>query len=196
MRLVFNILSFWQVGTGEGDMGTFDSRAARDPLGLPLIPGRQVKGLCRQAMHDAEELGIPGIVKGTTRLLFGTRAAAGAPPLDDPTSGLLRFSDARLPEAIRTDLQGNEALIGGLYQTRRSTAMTDKGVARKHSLRFDEVVVPLTLEATVTRNGTDAPADGSPADWEKLVEAILPLISAIGSGRTRGMGRVIVGKGN
>lgn len=184
MKLIFRILSFWQVGTGAGEMGIFDERPIRDPLGLPFIPGRQVKGLCRQAVRDAETFCVAAA--GTADALFGTRAGPGKPLLDDPKPGVLRFEDARLPVAERAALAGRHELICGLYRTRRSTAMTAAGVARPHSLRFEEVAIPLTLEAEVSR------PDKADDDWMADLRTALPLIVALGSGRTRGMGRVIV----
>lgn len=193
MQLTFRLLSFWQVGTGGGEMGTFDSRAARDPLGLPLIPGRQVKGLCRQAVYDAELMRIEGVPAGSSTRLFGTRSlgtdddGSGAPiePADHE-QGCLRFTDARLAEADRQALGGRPEAIAQLYVSRRSTAMNERGTAKAHSLRYDELVIPVNLIATVTA------AHFAPADWQTILKAALPLINAVGSGRTRGLGRVIV----
>lgn len=183
-RLVFDIRSWWLVGTGGGEMATFDDRPIRDDLGLPMIPGRQVRGLCRQALLEAEAL-FPDLA-GVTELLCGTRAQPGAPLLDDPRPGCLRFDSARLPDDERAALAGRDGLIGQLYSTRRSTAMTAAGVARPRSLRFEEVVVPLTLTAGVT------PLAGAPSDWKDRLRRALPLLTAVGSDRTRGLGRVIV----
>lgn len=186
MRLIFDIRSFWHVGTGSGDFGSYDSRVARDSRGLPFIPGRQVKGLCRQAVLDAESIGVPNVSKGAATQLFGSRAAIDQPLLDDPNPGVLRFFDARLPDVDRNALMDQKTLIDQLFRTRRSTAMTVDGVAKKHSLRFDEIVIPLTLEAIVT------PLCGAPKKWDVTLTQALPLLNAVGSWRTRGMGRVVV----
>jgi len=184
--LRFEILSYWQVGSGTTEMGTFDSRAARDALDLPMIPGKQVKGLCRQAVVDALSIKVPDLPEDSETTLFGTRALIGQPLLDNPSPANLRFDDARLPQADRDALAGKPERIAQLFRTRRSTAMTPEGVAKPHSLRFDEIVIPLTLEAEVT------PLDGAPPDWEARLTKALPLLNAVGSGRTRGTGRVIV----
>ncbi|MBD1206738.1 MAG: hypothetical protein H9533_21765 [Rhodobacteraceae bacterium] len=195
MHLKFRILSFWQVGSGAGSMGTFDSRAARDPDGLPVIPGRQVKGLCRQAVHEAEAMQLPGVPDGTANRLFGTRLPLQSRGRDrgrsssadeDPLPGVLRFSDAQLPEVTRSALIGQPGRIAALYSSVRSTSMTEKGIARPHSLRFDEVVIPLDMMAEV------APLGPGAGDWQTAIRAALPMLNAIGSGRTRGLGRVIV----
>lgn len=184
MKLVFEILSFWQVGTGEGLLGGADSRAARDCDGLPYIPGRQVKGLCRDAVLRTETFGK--ITAGMSDALFGSRAAAGGPLLSDPSAGCLRFGSARLPKSDRNALRGQSALIAELFQIRRSTAISDQGTALAGTLRSDEIVIPLTLEAPVS------PLEGAPESWRDELETALPLLNGIGSGRSRGLGRVIV----
>lgn len=195
IRLKFRILSYWRVGSGSGTMGTFDSRAARCPNGLPIVPGRQVKGLCRQAVYEAEALKLPWVPEGTSNHLFGMRLIGrdggrdrARPRIvdEDPVPGVLRFSDAQLPDETRAALVGHPERIAALFGSVRSTAITEKGTARSHSLRFDEVVLPLDLTAEV------APFSPAARDWEKAIRAALPLLNAIGSGRTRGLGRVIV----
>ena len=176
--IVFDILSFWQVGSGSGEMGTFDSRAARCGKGLPVIPGRQVKGLCRQAVRDAEALGM--VAAGTGAVLFGRQ-----PPSGDPNPATLRFGSAGLPQQDRDALIGQPDLIGALFVTRRSTAMNARGTARRHSLRIDELVIPLRLQADVL------PLDRAPADWPEMLARALTLLTAVGADRTRGLGRTV-----
>lgn len=178
---MFRVLSFWQVGSGAGEMGTFDSRPMKED-GLPVIPGKQVKGLCRQAVREALAMKLPSVPGDSEICLFGERSPPGQPLLDVPKPGDVRFDTARLPKADRDALAGQAALIAGLYRTRRSTAMTENGIAKPHSLRFDEVTIPLTLGAAIELSDGDA----------GILRAALPLIEALGSGRTRGLGRVIV----
>ena len=180
MHLEFRLLSYWQVGSGSGTLGTYDSVAARDRQDLPIIPGKQVKGLCRHAVWQATKIPHLGIPDTMVNTLFGDRTEGGE---DEPSPGSLRFTSAKLPRDLRAALAGRKDLIAGLFQSRRSTAMTPDGVAKPHSLRFDEVVVPVTLHAEIT---------GDSKGWEEVLKKALPLIEAVGSGRTRGMGRVIV----
>lgn len=183
MMVRFRILSYWRVGTGAGMAGSFDSRCARDHDGLPIIPGRQVKGLLREAVREAE--GLRHVTAGMTEALFGSRALPDQPLLTDPTPGALRFDNAALPQNERQALLADPSLIGGLFQVKRATAIQD-GVAKSHSLRFDEVAIPLDLYAEVS-----GPADGSDG-WDAALITAMRLIRAVGSGRTRGLGRVIV----
>ena len=185
MILTFRILSWWRVGTGRGDAGALDSRCARDRDGLPVIPGRHVKGLLRHAVREAG--GLDWLDKGTEALLFGSHPAPGVALNDKTQPGRLRIDDARLPEHDIKALRGQTALIAGLFAARRATAMdADTGTARPRSLRFDEVAVPVTLVSEVTA------IPGDTSDWAGWLTAALPLIREVGGQRTRGLGRVIV----
>lgn len=181
----FELLSFWRVGTGEGEAAGYDATCAKDELGLPKIPGKQVRGLFREAVRDLCE--IKGWDPKEVENLFGSRAIAGQPLLNDTSMGCLRFDDARLPLQERQLLSDFPALIPGLYRNKRSTALLrDKGVAKQHSLRFEEVAIPLVLRTTVRLIGA------APEEWDGCLKDAAHLIRAVGGGRSRGLGRVIV----
>ncbi len=188
MLVRFRLLSFWRAGTGGGVSATLDSLCARDINGLPLIPGRQVKGLFREAVRELEE-DLRRAPPGTLVQLFGSRADPDNPLPDPPLPAVLRFSDARLPEADRVQIVDRPELVAGLFQTRRSTAIGPNGVAKPHSLRFGEVAVPVTLATEID------PLADAPGNWASLLRMAMPLIRAVGSGRTKGQGRVIVSDG-
>jgi CRISPR/Cas system CSM-associated protein Csm3 (group 7 of RAMP superfamily) len=182
----FRVLSFWRVGTGRGELGTLDSHCARDDLGLPVIPGRSVRGLFREAVREAAALGLLGDNSAETKL-FGTRLGGTLTLGDEPEAGTLRFEDARLPTETRTLLAMAPALASKLFTTKRSTAMDRfTGAAKPRSLRFDEVALPVDLVAPVDL------LFGAPADAFNILETVAPLIRGVGSQRTRGLGRVIV----
>lgn len=185
MIVTFRILSYWRIGTGRGDASTLDSRCARDRHGLPFLPGRSVRGLLREAVREASEFD-PDIPDRAEIALFGSRAKPGEEASDVTRPGTLRVEDATLGEDETAALMGRDDLIAGLFAAKRATAMEKTGTARPHSLRFDEVALPVTLQARIS------PLDAAPSGWEAMLGAALPLIRAIGSHRTRGLGRVIV----
>ena len=77
-------------------------------------------------------------------------------------------------------------LVPGLFREHFSTAIEATGVAREHSLRGMQVVVPLTLYA----NLAEVPGIPVPIpDWRERLQAVFPLITAVGAHRTRGFGR-------
>ncbi len=179
--LQIEMLSYWRAGTGQNRPGMLDATSQRGPDGLPEIPGKHLKGLLRDAVQRAGAFGwIEPDAEGPSvaDVLFGAEGGAEA--------GKLRVETARLPEADRAALRGNPALTPMLFDTRRATAIGPEGTAKPGSLRFEEVAVPMTLHAPLY------PLDKAPKDWAAQIEAALPLIRAIGAGRTRGLGRCII----
>ncbi len=56
-RLRFSLSSYWHIGSGVGAEAVADAQVLRDGDGLPLVPGRTVKGLLREAMELATRSG-------------------------------------------------------------------------------------------------------------------------------------------
>jgi hypothetical protein len=104
--------------------------------------------------------------------------------------GKLWFGSATLPQAWR-DWASNASehevrpVLDELFRRVASTAIDKKGVAREHTLRVVEVVVPLTLRAEVLGPDDDP-------GWARDMDACLPFLRALGSRRHRGYGRVSV----
>ena len=48
--LKLSLSSYWRVGSGKGAEAMADALVLRDEAGLPVIPGRTIKGLLRDAM--------------------------------------------------------------------------------------------------------------------------------------------------
>ncbi len=204
--LSFDLGAFWHIGTGQGESAHVDAAVARDVDGLPVLHGRAIKGLLREALTAAEELGqVPA---GVAAWLCGTPARQ---PADD-TTGLRRhrfeshpghatFTNAVLPESWRAfatgDRQGNR--IATLFDVVQATAIDEEtGQAKDHSLRAVEVAVPMTLTAEVTLEPGAAPppwtvpGTETPIDWVAALERALPLLRGLGAHRNRGLGRVRV----
>lgn len=188
MKISFQMLSYWRVGTGEESGSALDAVCARDKDGLPYIPGRQVRGLFREAATDA--IGLNWIDAHETDL-FGSRQSATADTASDDAhdtnAGTLRFENASFPTAEKAALIGNTELSRRLFEIKRATAINrETGTAKNRSLRAEEVAIPMTLIAEVTG------MHGAPDGWERHLSESAPLIRAIGNGRNRGLGRVIV----
>lgn len=185
MKIHFRILSYWRVGTGRTLGGALDAICARDADDLPYIPGRQVRGLFREAVTDATQLNW---ISGSEVDLFGEGLPIEGDEVQSGTKpGTLRFESARMLIADRRALSNHRDLVSRLFLTKRSTAIDPTtNNALSNSLRFEEVAIPLKLETEVTA------LDRAPADWADRLEKAAPLIRAIGSGKTRGLGRTIV----
>jgi len=191
LKLSFAIESYWQAGSGRGGGAVVDALAQKDPLGLPKLPGRTVKGLLRDAVFRLETWGHAPA--GLTIRLFGEIGVEQGVIRLETTGGALAVSDARLPQVERDWLAGEARaqLRRGLFRYISSTAVDpEKGTARRGSLRSVEVVVPVTLEAQVEVIKPEL-LEAEPA-WQDHLERALPLVHAVGTSRSRGLGRVEV----
>ena len=197
-QLTLNIQNYWRAGTGRGGGSAYDEMVYRNSYGLPVLPGRTLKGLLRDACWRAEQWGHIG--EGTTSQLFGMRFNHEGKSVDPndksdrPYAGRIRVSSAELEEETRNYLQWRrqddredfEGLTANFYRTLSSTAIKD-GSAKDQSLRTSEVTIPLKLVANITiRDGEKESAE----NYAKHLKKCLPLVRAVGNNRTRGLGRV------
>jgi len=201
LKLTFH--SPWQVGSGLGDGAVADAVVLKDRLGLPTVPGRTIKGLVREAMVRAAEAGIVPLER-VERWLGSPRAglpgAIGEGEQDSQQEsgrfgtkpGCLWFGSAGLSERwthwasdqAQTEA-GQPPEVAALYGLHASTSINEDGVAAEHTLRVVEAAVPMELRAKVV-----GPADDT--TWQTDLRKCLPLIRALGAGRSRGFGRVSI----
>lgn len=205
-HLKIDIQSYWHPGTGRGQGSDVDAVTHRNAVGLPVLPGRTLKGILRDAVSRWEQLtGTPAQGEKTlTEQLFGSAADADTEAESNTTGhadsikhpGLLRVSDAVLAEDVTYHLlksaetnQGKDSLIPGLYRSLHVTSVEHaSGTAKNQSLRGIEVVIPLTLYATIDEVPNAAPVH----NWGGQLQAALSLIQAVGAHRTRGLGRAVL----
>ncbi len=188
VELTIDIRSYWHAGGGRGAGAVLDAVVHRDPDGLPVLPGRHLKGLLRDALRRAEAWGWEGFETDVTRRLFGGLVETDGTRYSEP--GTLRVSDATLPAPLVRWLAGpgrehQPALFRGLYAT---AVEHESGTARDKTLRGVEVTVPLALTARVE----PIPGRVPPDDWPRLIERVLPLVEAVGAHRSRGLGRAVL----
>lgn len=189
-RLKVDLRGYWHAGTGRGGGALQDALVHRDSVGLPVLPGRHLKGLLREALERAETLGWVGHA-GLAEVLFGARTETVEG--GRPRPGCLRVSDAMLAPEVGEWLAHSEAgrgLIPHLFRTLHATAVdAESGTALDGSLRGIEVTVPLMLEAIVE---PIAGCEGLPPEWPTRLREVLPLIDAVGAQRKRGLGRAVL----
>lgn len=201
--LTIHLHGYWHAGGGRSAGHYLDAMCERDGA-LPVLPGRQLKGLLRHAVHRAEQWGwlkefaLPeGPASSHETLLFGS--ASQHEQRDGTHPGGLRVGSARLPAADRYWLQQAEhahnasALFGELF----STAIdADTGSAKPQSLRGIEAAIPIALHAELelaavalepSRHQQQARYVGADTPWQVLQTA-LPLLDHIGAQRNRGLG--------
>ena len=198
--LEIDLLDLWQAGSGRGEGHHLDSVPVLDADNLPFLPGRTIKGLLRDAVLHLESIQgfAPELLgasssatpRGTipiTTWIFGTRdgKSGGAQTRFNSTAGKIWVSDARLSPAIRQRLTDRDqpSLRAALFHDVFATAIDGvTGQAKDQSLRSKRVCVPMVLHCDL-----EVDSDATLA----IVEAALPLIEAIGTQRTRGLGRCI-----
>lgn len=185
-------LSYWHPGTGGGLGASLDARV-RTNAGLPLLPGRTLKGVLRDACARAEALGwfkdLPTPLGGWTDLLFGRAAKDGRPS----TPGLLRIGSAELDAPTRQafvalDAKQQRLAARGMRAALHQTAIDERGVVVEGSLRGLEVYVPMPLYAPI-----EWVADGTGSESALgfiALDRSLALVEGLGGHRSRGFGRV------
>jgi len=183
-QLTIEVLTFWHAGSGASGTGDVDAAIIRDAQGLPYLPGRTLKGLFRDAArtlhtHQPEDTQDP-------RVLFGQEGGTSASP-----SGLLYFSDARMPLPFRqweaaeaAQPAKNKTIVAGLTETIASTALDANGIALDHALRKIEYAIPMSLLAVISW-------EDSPDDQQRVqsIQKMASLVRRLGSNRHRGFGR-------
>ncbi len=173
--LTVEILEYWHAGSGRSRGPVVDSEPVKTPAGLPYLPGKTLRGLVREGVHQAEEAGHHAVPAGTVARLFGKPQQEGS----------LRFSDATLGKELEAWVATDpEARCEVLFRRLGMTAIEGRtGQAADETLRFVEVSIPVTLTARVH-------ALGDPGGAEEALRAGLCFVRGLGSGRRRGLGRV------
>lgn len=189
-RLKVAISQYWHCGAGRGGGAVIDAKVQRDATGLPYVPGRHLRGLVRAACECAQEWTWPDCDASLAAHLFGDRTEGAGDRMPQP--GCLRVADATLPDGEAAWLahsSDGRALITGLFRNLHVTAIDQAtGSAKGPNLRGIEVTVPLTLYADVELLDGRTP----PAGWVEQLQRVLPLVTAVGAHRSRGLGRACV----
>lgn len=174
--------SYWSCGSGLAAGADVDSLVIKDKNGMPYIPGKTIKGLLREAMEEYLSLTDQiDICKEGFAKLFGY--TAGGLNSDNNALEICKsdayFSNAELEASEYKAIVSNK-LSEYMFKSVSSTAIEKDGIAKDHSLRKMEVVVPCTLYGKIT---------DMPEDMSDKIESALGMIKCLGSSRSRGLGR-------
>ena len=179
IHYTIQFFSYWHCGSGLAAGADIDALVVKDKNGLPYVPGKTMKGLVREAVmtlsafkkEDKQDL---------LKESFGYFDDA-----EKAGKGCMFFTNAELGADEQKAIVDHH-YQHHLYDSVASTAIMSNGIAKDHSLRKVEVVVPCTLEGKIK----DVPAG--------LVDALLDalkFVKRLGVNRNRGLGRCsIAGK--
>lgn len=172
--------SEWHAGSGLTSGSDVDALVIKDKNGLPYIPGKTLKGLLKEATIQILELQDkhPKDEKIITEL-FGY-AEDNKPEDEAPhNTGQAFFTNAVLNENLR-DAIIKQDIAGHFYRSTSSTAIEDSGIAKEHSLRKAETVIPCRLEAEIHNVENE---------FIEHIEQSMKWIKRLGKNRNRGLGR-------
>jgi hypothetical protein len=208
--LTLEILSYWHCGSGLGRGPALDAVVRRGRNGLPILPGKTLKGLLRDAAREAEGLGL--LEQGTSSRLYGSdpfeeeRGAEEAEATLEAcryrtTRGICHIGTA-WPGGSQQEVAcmkdwaeqpGSRLAVSQLFRSLASTKIDENGIASDKSLRSIEVVVPMTLYAELAWTGGDRAEESETTqqNWLRWIETSLPFLRGVGGHRTRGLGRTM-----
>lgn len=179
------LFSDWHCGSGQTAGADVDSLVVKDKNKLPFIPGKTIKGLVREAIEELISLKDLSNLIETVNQTFGFFDGKPLEELEEEDKqksmirGELFFTNAELSQNLR------EAIISSktqefLYRAVSSTAIDENGVAKEHSLRRIETVIPCVLYGEILNINDTIESE--------LKDALL-FIKQLGLNRNRGLGR-------
>lgn len=164
----------WHCGSGLAAGADLDALVVKDKDNLPFIPGKTIKGLVREAVEDMRS--VQGKDSDNN---FANGFGYFEKDKEDMKKGSMFFTNAELAENERNVIVANDA-ARFLYRSISNTAIDEDGIAKEHSLRKMQVVVPCMLEGEILN---------IPNSLKNEIEQALKYIKRLGQSRNRGLGR-------
>ncbi len=187
-KIIYQIefFSYWHAGSGLAGSTYADSIVNKNKLGLPIIPGKTIKGLLREAAESINELDDTLVSDIFIQQVFGKRSGekevnTGNEKKEDIYGeGKAFFTNVELSKKLTESiLQKN--YVNDLYHVISSTKINEHGQAEDHSLRQLEVTIPITLYGTIEQFPDVL--------YETELEHCFKWIKQLGQNRNRGLGK-------
>lgn len=169
----------WHCGSGLAAGADVDALVVKDKDNLPFIPGKTIKGLVREAVEEIISLQNKSIDDSFEKGFGYFDGDKG-----EMKKGVMFFKNAELAKEEHDAIASNNA-SRFMYRTIASTAIKSDGIAKDHSLRKIQVVVPCSLYGEIY----NIPDNLLP----EIIDA-LSFTKRIGQGRNRGLGRCTITK--
>ena len=175
--------TYWHCGSGLSKGADLDSLVVKDSNGLPFVPGKTIKGLLKEAVEDIRgffDKKEDAVFKEFFGFFDGDKVLSTAETIEqNMVRGTGFFANAELSKKEKNAIVSNKAQ-SFLYESIASTALDENGVAKEHSLRTMQVVVPCVLHGEILNVPDEL--------YDELVQA-LKYIKRLGQNRNRGLGR-------
>lgn len=169
--------TYWHASSGLAAGTDASALIIRDKDNLPVIPGKTLKGLLREAAEQLCSLGK--VSEHFCQSVFGK--VDGEITITEDNQGKAFFSSAELSGQVAKSITNNQQQRH-LYEKLSSTRIDDNGLAEEHSLRTIEVTVPLTVYAKIE----DFPEEEK---FDDYLLACFQWVKRLGLNRNRGLGR-------
>ena len=196
-KLIIELKSDGLFGSGEGWGGVVDSDTYFDEYGLPIIPGKRIKGCLRESAQEILEM--LGVDDAKINDLFGSAGSDSPSPIFisnavinnyEDTVQWLKQADSQIKDCISADvLQSIFTVIRNQTALETDTKEDTKspGIAKEHSLRLlraikkgNEFYCPIYLDSDAAKSDI----------YKNLLIISVSNLRRMGTNRNRGMGRV------
>lgn len=166
----------WHCGSGLAAGADVDALVVKDKNEMPFIPGKTIKGLIREAVEE-----IRGFQEKQDDKAF-VEAFGFFDNKEQKEKGCMFFTNAILEPKEYDAIVTNDA-ARFMYRDIASTAIDNDGVAKDHSLRKMEVVVPCILHGEILN---------VPEEMADEIVCSFGFIKRMGQNRNRGLGRCTI----
>lgn len=179
-RIIYKIefFSYWHTGSGLAGSTYADAIVNKNDKGLPIIPGKTLKGLLRDAAEQINYFDSDAVTKEFIQNVFGVDSEKEGVDLKNEAKAF--FTNAELSEGLSKSILKKEYL-SELYKVISSTKIDKNGQAEDGSLRQLEVTVPLTLYGAIEQFPNE--------DYLDQLKKCFAFIKQIGQNRNRGLGK-------
>lgn len=178
--------TFWHAGSGLSGGAYVDQLVKKDRNNLPVIPGKTLKGLLRDAACKINYFASDLVTDDFIQEVFGEVPTQQKLNTEESTvEGTSFFSNAQLSANLQSSIisqPDDNKLDSYLYRVLASTKISSKGLAEDHTLRQLEVTVPLTLYAEIEHFPNKR-------RYREQLAYCMAGVKRMGLNRTRGLGR-------
>lgn len=173
-RIIYEIAfhSYWHMGSGLSGSTYADNVVNKTSDGLPIIPGKTMKGLFRDAARQITQANESTLPQNFIEKVFGT--------VQKPSECF--FSNAALSKSLSENIISAN-ITDSLYNVLSATKINDAGQAEDGSLRQLEVTIPLYMYGEILH---------IPDEYKEGIETCAKWIRRVGVNRNRGLGRCTI----